>query len=203
MTRPYLTFLCLLLVVGTGISAQDSGSQEPIGDESLNSRDETLYTFPESSPESQDDQELTSDPGPLISTWDFLRMILILAIVIGLIYGLFFVLKKTTLKRVVENDLIRVLGSRSLASNKSLHLVEVGNSIFLVGSADGGISMISEIKDSESLDRIHLQASELRTSEKRSFRDVLYEIFKPQESAGSGQSFDFVKDQKERIRKLR
>ena len=196
MRRPYLTFLCLLLVVATGISAQDSGSEEPIGDESL-------YTFPESSPESQDELELTGDPGPLVSTWDFLRMILILGIVIGLIYGLFFILKKTTSKRVVENDLIRVLGSRSLSNSKSLHLVEVGNSVFLVGSADGGISIISEIKDSESLDRIHLQASELRTSEKRSFRDVLYEIFKPQESAVSGQSFDFVKDQKERIRKLR
>ena len=70
--------------------------------------------------------------GSNVSTWDFVRMLLVLACVIGVIYGLFWLLRRGAGKRVQENDLIKVLGSKTLNGSRSLHLVEVGASVFLV-----------------------------------------------------------------------
>src|SRR5208283_807846 len=90
---------------------------------------------------------------PGVSTWDFVRMLLILACVIGVIYVLFWLLRKGTARgRIQESDLIRVLGSRGLSGNRALHLVEVGSNIYLVGSSDGGVELVAEITEKESLD---------------------------------------------------
>ena len=87
-------------------------------------------------------------------------MFIILAAVVGAIYLLFWILRRSAGRRVTENDLIRVLGSKNLAGNRSLHLVEVGSSVFLVGASDGGVELISEITDKESLDSVRLKATE-------------------------------------------
>ena len=100
--------------------------------------------------------------------------------VIGVIYLLFWLLRRGSGKRIQENDLIRVLGSRSLAGNRALHLVEVGTSIYLVGSSDGGVELISEITDKESLDsRCGLKAAEEDPAARRNFPQILSEIFRP------------------------
>ena len=88
-------------------------------------------------------------------------MILILACVIVVIYLLFWLIRRGTgqagRRRTTSS---RVLGSRGLAGNRSLHLVEVGSSVYLVGSSDGGVELIAEITEKESLDAVRLKAAE-------------------------------------------
>jgi len=142
---------------------------------------------------------------PLISTWDFLRMVLILGGVVGLVYIFFFLLKRGLGQKKFENDLIRVLGSTSLTGNKALHLIEVGNSIFLVGSAESGVALIAEIEDQESRDHIKLEGSRIQNPEQRSFSRVLRDIFKPAKDnklKGLGETVDFMKEQQERLKRL-
>jgi len=130
-------------------------------------------------------------------------MILILACVIGVIYLLFWVLRRGTGRRVQENDLIRVLGSRGLSGNRSLHLVEVGTSVFLVGSSDGGVELISEITEKESLDAVRLQAAEQVPAGRRTFQQTLSEIFRPAKHPLTiGDGIGFLKGQRERLKKL-
>jgi flagellar protein FliO/FliZ len=71
--------------------------------------------------------------GPLVSSWDFLRMVLILAAVVGVIYLIFWLLKRGFRRQLPQNDLIRLLGTRNLSGNRALHLVEMGKQVFLVG----------------------------------------------------------------------
>jgi flagellar biogenesis protein FliO len=138
-----------------------------------------------------------------VSTWDFLRMLLILAGVVGVIYLLFWLLRKGSGKKIQENDLIRVLGSRSLAGNRALHLVEVGTSVFLVGASDGGVELVSEITDKESLDSMRLKAAEENPSSRRNFPQILSEIFRPAKKPLSlGEGIGLFKGQRERLRKL-
>jgi len=140
---------------------------------------------------------------PGVSTWDFVRMILILACVIGVIYLLFWILRKGTGKRIQENDLIRVLGSRGLSGSRSLHLVEVGTSIYLVGSSDGGVELISEITEKESLDAVRLKAAEQLPAGRRTFQQTLSEIFRPAKHPLTiGDGIGFLKGQRERLKKL-
>jgi flagellar biogenesis protein FliO len=142
-----------------------------------------------------------STPG--VSTWDFVRMILILACVIGVIYLLFWLLRKGTGKRVQENDLIKVLGSRGLSGNRALHLVEVGSSIYLVGSSEGGVGLIAEITEKESLDAVRLKAAEQAPASRRTFQNALSEIFRPAKRPFTiGDGIGFLKGQRERLKKL-
>jgi flagellar protein FliO/FliZ len=142
-------------------------------------------------------------PSGGVSTWDFVRMILVLACVLGVIYVLFWLLRRGAGKRVQENDLIRVMGSRGLSGSRALHLVEVGSSVFLVGSSDGGVELISEITDKESLDSLRLKAAEQAPAGRRTFAQALGEIFRPAARPFSiGDGIGFLKGQRERLKKL-
>jgi flagellar biogenesis protein FliO len=137
------------------------------------------------------------------TTWGFVRMIIILAAIIGVIYLLFWLLRKGAGKKVQENDLIRVLGSKSLGTTRNLHLVEVGTSIYLVGASDGGVELIAEVTDKESLDSVRLQAAEQAPAKRRGFQQMLAEIFTP---AGKPLSVNdgigLLKGQREKLKKL-
>ena len=138
-----------------------------------------------------------------VSTWDFVRMILVLACVLGVIYLLFWLLRRGAGKKIQENGLIRVLGSRGLSGSRSLHLVEVGSSVYLVGSSDGGVELIAEITDKESLDSLRLKAAEQAPGGRRTFAQAFGEIFRPAGRPFSiGEGLGFLKGQRERLKKL-
>jgi flagellar protein FliO/FliZ len=145
----------------------------------------------------------TAPAGGGVSLWDFVRMMLILAAVVVVIYLIFWLLRKGTGKKIQENDLIRVLGSHGLSGNRALHLVEVGSSIYLVGSSDGGVELISEITDKESIDAVRLKAAEQAPATRRGFQQMLVEIFRPAKSPFSvGDGIGLLKGQRERLKKL-
>jgi flagellar protein FliO/FliZ len=131
-------------------------------------------------------------------------MLLILAAVVGVIYLLFFLLRRGAGKKIQENDLIKVLGSRSLGGNRALHLIDVGGSVFLVGSAEGGVRLISQITEKESLDTLRLKAAEGGHTITRSFQDMLSGLFRRGKKPFSmDESVELLKNQQERLRKLR
>jgi flagellar protein FliO/FliZ len=138
--------------------------------------------------------------GPLVSTWDFLRMLLILAAVVGVIYLLFHLLKRGFRRQLPQNDLIRVLGSRSLSGNRALHLVAMGRSVFLVGAAESGISLIAEIKDQETLDQIRLESSQVLPPQ--GFAQFFQSLWKGGKQNLPGDSLDFMKQQRQRLQKM-
>lgn len=84
-------------------------------------------------------------PAAVVSTWDFVRMVLILAAVVAAIYLLFLVLRKVAGHRVEERGLIRVLDSKTLAPGRSLHLVHVADRTYLIGCSENSVSMVSSI----------------------------------------------------------
>lgn len=138
-----------------------------------------------------------------VSTWDFVRMILVLAAVLGVIYLLFWLLRRGAGKKIQENGLIHILGSRGLSGSRSLHLVEVGSSVYLVGSSDGGVELIAEITDKESLDSLRLKAAEQSPGGRRTFAQALGEIFRPAGKPFSiGEGLGFLRGQRERLKKL-
>ena len=137
-----------------------------------------------------------------VNAWDYIRMLLILACVIVVIYLLFWLLRRGAGKKIQDNDLIKVLGSRGLSGSRALHLVEVGSSVYLVGSTDGGVELIAEITEKESLDSLRLKASE-QAPAVRSFPQILSEIFRPAKRSFSvGEGIGLLKGQRERLKKL-
>jgi flagellar biogenesis protein FliO len=148
---------------------------------------------------------------PGVGTWDFVRMLLVLAVVVGLIYGVFWLLKRGGRMKTPENEMIRVLGSRSLTGNRALHLVEVGRSVYLVGSAENGVNLVAEVKDQETLDTLRVQAAEEGGKARRTFAATLARAFKPSKApaaagpgtaSGLGTGAEFMRRQRERLRRL-
>lgn len=141
--------------------------------------------------------------------WDFVRMIIILAAVVGVIYLIFFLLKRSANPKMQNNELMRVLATQTIANNRSLHLVEVGRQIFLIGAGDNSVNLVSEITDKESIDEIRLRMSEQTVGEKRRFKDVLSGIFgqngMKQEKIypmKMDESTQYIKQQRERLKNL-
>jgi flagellar protein FliO/FliZ len=196
--RKYLfLFTILLVVLQWPVTAQES--------------EELLLLAPEET----EDAELGDVP--LISTWDFVRVLLVLGIVVGVIYLIFFLLRRGFKRRLPENEMIRVIGSRTLTGNRSIHLIELGRSLYLIGSADGGINLISEINDRETQDMIRLEQAQKENRPVLSFGNLLQGVMKPGQinqgpgSAGNKKtepetdlsgSMRFMKKQRERLRKL-
>ena len=144
---------------------------------------------------------------PGVGTWDFVRMFVILALVVGCIYGLFWLLRRGSRPKSPENEMIRLLGSRSLAGNRALHLVEVGRDIYLVGSAENGVNLVAEVKDQETIDAIRVQAAEEGGRARRTFAEVLSRVFSPgkpgpQKGPGLGEGSDFLRRSRDRLRRL-
>jgi flagellar protein FliO/FliZ len=200
-----MIFFKVLLLCAAGVFAQ---AQEG-GDAVPGPVDERSLILGES-PEEADNAMVS--PLSSFGVWDFLRMILVLAMVIGVLCGIFHFIKKAGLPRDNGIRFIRVLETRPLAANRHLHLVEVGNHILLVGSAEHGVSLVSEVSDKETADGIRLEASAIHPRE-GSFADLLKGFFRrrggsslppggEEEEGGSGGSLDFVKKQKERLKKL-
>lgn len=131
--------------------------------------------------------------------WDLLRMLLVLGAVIGVVYGVFYLLKRGGRGKFVENDAIRIIGSQAMPGNKSMHLVEVGSQVFLVGSAGDSVNLISEITDKETVDAMILKAGNEAAGQRRSFSELVAGMFK----GSQGQAIGFMKDQRQRLQRLR
>jgi flagellar protein FliO/FliZ len=188
--------LCLFL---TPIAAQERSEPAETTTEA------ELVFGDEESPEEPEERPLNS-----FGVWDLIRMVLILALVVGLIYAVFYLLKRSSKGRIQSSQIIKILGSRSISGNKSLHLVEIGRQIFLVGSGDNGINLVSEINDKESIDEIRLSAVNSPEEGRRSFSDILAGMLGGRTdglgtsaSLGGDSGMNFFKRQKDRLKRLK
>jgi flagellar protein FliO/FliZ len=141
-------------MAGMNLRAQEGGGDVPAAGQ-VTTDESTLLLGEENA------EEAAPEITPLASfgVGDFLRMVLVLALVVGLIYGVFHFIKKAGGPRDSGMRFIRVLETRPLAGNRHLHLVEIGNEVLLVGSAENGVSLVSQVSDKETLDGIQLAAS--------------------------------------------
>jgi len=139
--------------------------------------------------------------------WDFVKMVIVLVAVVGLIYGFFHFLKKMSAPKDEGLRFVQVLETRNLSGNRNVHLIEVGNQMLLVGSAENGVNLIAEITDQETRDGIKLRASERKAEPAKRFADVLKGFLpkggkNPPAESRSDEAFDFMNRQKERLKKL-
>src|SRR4051794_21119560 len=79
------------------------------------------------------------------------RTIVGLAVVLGVIYGLYWVLKqvKTSKDSADAGESLETVASLSLGTNRSLHLVRVGAEIVLLGAAEHQITPIRRYTEAE------------------------------------------------------
>jgi flagellar protein FliO/FliZ len=79
------------------------------------------------------------------------RTIVGLAVVIGVIYGLYWVLKqvKASREESASGEGLQTLATLPLGTNRSIHLVRAGHEIVLVGAGEHGVTPIRTYSEAE------------------------------------------------------
>ncbi|MCP3031206.1 flagellar biosynthetic protein FliO [Halobacillus sp. A1] len=84
--------------------------------------------------------------------WNIIKLIFALLLVLALIYGLLKFFNKRS-KMFQKNRTMETLGGVTLAPNRSLQAVRIGNEIYVVGVGDS-INLITEITDQATKDTL-------------------------------------------------
>lgn len=132
------------------------------------------------------------------------RMVIVLALVIGAIYGLYVLLRRSSRGRAPEDSYLRVLATTNLAVGRSVHVVALGDKAWLVGSTDASVSPIAEIADKELIDALALRAAESPETPRRDFGTMLLNLMgkKGTRSSTSADASDFFSKQRDRLKKF-
>jgi len=100
-----------------------------------------------------------AQPLPGASVWGIFRVILTLAVVAAAIYGIVFFIKRLSRGSAAQDPFLKTLASIPLGVNRSAHVISVGSRAWLVGAAENGVSLISEIDDQDILNAMLLENS--------------------------------------------
>ncbi|WP_390216371.1 flagellar biosynthetic protein FliO [Halobacillus campisalis] len=108
--------------------------------------DESGVNSPEQEIPSADSEENPS------MIWNIIKLIFALLLVLALIYGLLKFFNKRS-KMFQKNRTMETLGGVTLAPNRSLQAVRIGNEVYVVGVGDS-INLITEITDQATKDNL-------------------------------------------------
>ncbi|MGO8694599.1 MAG: flagellar biosynthetic protein FliO [Rectinemataceae bacterium] len=208
--------LCAVLALGAGVVAGAQSTEVPRTDTggavgTAQSVDETTLAIgdkPAAAPAGQ----MPAGPNTLAY---FIRMVVVLALVLGAIYGVYRLMRRMSRPQGTEDSAVRVLASTNLGPGKKLHVVGLGEKAYLIGVTDSSISLIAEVGDKEFVDALALKASlsPEQTSRHGDFSDLLgsllgrsrgrSSISRRGTAAGGAESrSDYVARQRERLRKF-
>jgi len=94
----------------------------------------------------------TAAAAPGTGTGAIVRGVVGLAIVLAVIYGLYWLLRTTSRGRRGGKDArIEVVATTQLAQHRSLHLVRAGDEMILVGAAEGGVTPLRVYSPGEAI----------------------------------------------------
>jgi flagellar protein FliO/FliZ len=144
------------------------------------------------------------------SVWILFRVVLVLAIVCAAIYGVVWLLKKTTVVNAANDPYLKSVSSITLAPNKTVQVVTIGTKGYLIGVTDQAISLIAEVEDRELLDAMNLAQDKKTAAPQATFASVLSQFLpsaKPKasdradgkEDIGAFSATDVIRRQRERL----
>jgi len=165
--------LCTALIIwiiifpAANVSAQDESSvqtldsQTPSPLQTPDPVEDPIRTAEQSLTLGSADTGAAMPPAMTVSVFGIFRILLTLAVVAAAIYGLVYFLKFRRASRT-KGDLdpfLKVLASVPLTASRGVHVVSVGTQAWLVGSAENGVSLISEITDKDTINAMLLEDS--------------------------------------------
>jgi flagellar protein FliO/FliZ len=144
-----------------------------------------------------------------------LQMVLVLALAALAIYGVVFFIKRVTRPRENPDPHLKVLARVPLASDSFAAVISLGAKAWLVGGGSGGVNLISEVDDAESLETMLLEDAgknaDTRRGMRRFFdfssllpfgRNEKKAMTRGSSHAESGYPMDSLRKQRERLKGL-
>ena len=128
-------------------------------------------------------QEYTQNQGTQSTFVLFMKMVLSLAVVLGLVYLAVRVLKRGAKISSSDDPFLRHVSHLPLSTNRSVDVVTIMNHAYILGVSDNAVNLIGQIEDEELVNSMNLYADKNDNIKRpRSFDDIL-SIFMPGGSA--------------------
>ena len=138
------------------------------------------------------------------SIWSVVRMVLTLALAAAAIYGIVFFIKRSSKQTVSRDPFLKILATAHLGSNRYAHVVSVGSKAWLLGSSDGGVSLIGEVDDKDVVNAMLLEDSrksaEAAPGRFPDFMAMLRRMGLPSDNRAPGA--DDIRKRRERLKRL-
>lgn len=147
--------VCILLFLPFQLVAHaDTDPNESVEDYLKKPKDETdKLPVLDSDSEINKNKDAESGSGGIsVTIWDYVKMVFALIFVILLLYGLLRFVNSRN-KTFQTNQLIKNLGGVGISQGKSVQLLQVGNSLFLIGIGED-VSLLKEITEPEEIAKL-------------------------------------------------
>ena len=145
--------------------------------------EESQFTFDDNVQDTVD-----ASPRPVSGFWVFVRMILVLGLVIGVIYFIFRLMKKTIEPGADNDPFLRKVAGINIGPGKSVQIVTLIDKGYLLGVSDNSVNLICEIEDKELINALNVHADKVSSNVKaKNFAEVL-EMFMPKKNNAGAES---------------
>jgi flagellar protein FliO/FliZ len=136
------------------------------------------------------------------SVLSIFRILLVLVLVAAAIYGLVYLFKRAARRGEIDDPFLKVLASANLGSNRYAYVLSLGSKAWLVGAGEGGVNLISEVEDKETLDALLLEDSRKSAETDRfiDFKTILRRLGMPIQAGAP--SADNIRRRRERLKGL-
>ena len=142
------------------------------------------------------------------TTWLFVRMVLVLAVVIACIYAVLFFLKKGLNPAGDTDPYLRRTASLTLGQGKSVQVVTLGGEGYLLGVCDNSVTLLGKINDKDLVSAMNLNAEKTAALKvPRDFSSILAKFTgTKKEDSITDVTFsteNFLRSQRERLHSVR
>lgn len=180
-------FVCILLFIQFSVAAQESSAVSSENQTELLNRTEadTSDNSHDNLPQNWNwnSQEYTQNQASQSTFMLFLKMVISLAVVLGLAYLAVRFLKRGAKISSSDDPFLRHVSHLPLSSNRSVDVVTILDHAYILGVSDNAVNLIGQIEDEELVNSMNLYADKNDNSRRpRSFDDIL-SIFMPGGSA--------------------
>ena len=138
-----------------------------------------------------------------VDVWAYIRIIVVLALMIGVIYAIFLVMKKFLKVKEDTGDGVQLLTSRTLGPGKQVQVVFVHGRYLILGVTNDNINLLGEITDPKEIEHIELYANEQAAQSGQTFGEIITNMYKRLfgKKTAEDKSFDYETDEGDFLRK--
>jgi len=131
-----------------------------------------------------------------------LKTLAILAVIIIVIYILFRFLLKRDKKIIADNDIIKVISTYPLASNKKIQIIDIAGKLLVLGVTESNINLITDVEDKEIIDKIKLLSSK-ETKSHQGFKDQFLRLLRGEKLIKGTGELSYLNQYKNRIKRIK
>lgn len=145
-----LIFLLFIVFFGSGQFTYANQNNQMISDDYLQNQQNEQNNQDDTPAANKKDSKETAAVG--LGPWEYIKMFLSLLFVLGLLIVVLKFINKKTLN-YQQNSAVRNIGGLSVGSQKSVQLLHIGDSLYIIGVGDN-VQLIKEIKDPEQIEQL-------------------------------------------------